>query len=203
MSKKAFLITVFIISLLLIGLMMLIADANNQVLSSFSSMEQKFQKVNDSLQKNVDSLKEQLETSSETIPEIVKQYNITTDELIANIQSLKVALIPNKLSDYNNKDPEIAKNNALFFTESGKRSEKGIQFLANIEAYENIVSVIHLEFPKTNTQSFKLREKIAGIDWLDNNFKDFPLIVTYTKLTAMESDIKSKQEIIFNKVLRK
>ena len=182
---------------------MLIADSNNDVLSSFSRMEQKFQKVNDSLEENVNSLKEQLETSSETIPEIVTQYNEKAAELIAFIQVLKTELIPNDVSDYDYKDPEIAKNNALFFTENGKHSEKGIQFLTNIKAYENIVSVIHLEFPKANTQTFKLREIIEGKDWLDYNFKDFPLIVTYTKLTAMESDIKSKQEIIFNKVLRK
>lgn len=182
---------------------MLIADANNEVLSSFSRMEQKFQKVNDSLQKNVDSLQKQLETSPEIIPEIVTQFNEKVDELVTHIQLLKQELIPNGTANYNFEDPEIAKNNALFFTKNGKHSEKGIQFLANIKAYENIVSVIHLEFPKANTQTFKLREILEGKDWLDYNFKDFPLMVTYTKLTAMESDIKSKQEIIFNKVLGK
>jgi len=82
-------------------------------------------------------------------------------------------------------------------------SEKGKQFIIKIEAYEDVVRRIHLKFPNTDTKSFKLREIIQNKDWLSYNFKGFPLIASYTKLVAMESDIKNKSEVIFNKVLSK
>ena len=76
MSKKVFLVTVLIVSLLLIGLMLLVADARNtSVLDSFSKMDQKLQETNKSLEKNIDSLEEQLKISTEAVPEIVTQFN--------------------------------------------------------------------------------------------------------------------------------
>lgn len=204
MSKKVFLVTVLIVSLLLIGLMLLVADARNtSVLDSFSKMDQKLQETNKSLEKNIDSLEEQLKISTEAVPEIVTQFNAKATDLVEHIQLLKNDLIPNGLEDYNDENPEIVKNNAVFFIENGQYSEKGKQFLAKIEAYENLLTVIHLEFPKTNTRTFKLREVREGKDWLNYNFKDFASIVSHTKLTAMENSIKNKKEIIFNVLLTK
>ncbi|MBC8756739.1 hypothetical protein H2O64_18845 [Kordia sp. YSTF-M3] len=204
MSKKVFLVTVLIVSLLLIGLMLLVADARStNVLERFSTIEEKFIEANESVAAKVDSLQKQLETSTEAIPEIVLQFNAKADELLANILLIKKELIPNGLTDYNYEDPEIAKNNVVFFLENGQHSEKASQFLAKIEAYENIVAIIHLEFPKTNTQKFKLRTDIReNEDWLSYNFKGFPVIASYVKLTTMENDIKNKKEIIFNAVLK-
>lgn len=182
---------------------MLVADSRGtKVLEEFTVLEEKFTEVNESLKTNVDSLQKQIENSTEVIPEIVTQFNVKADELLTHIQLLKQELIPNGTANYDYKDPEIEKNDAVFFTTDGKHSEKGAQFIAKIKAYENIVAVIHVEFPKTNTRQFKLRNDIPeDQDWLTYNHKGFPVITSYVKLVAMESVIKSKKEIIFATVL--
>lgn len=203
MSKKAFLITVFIISLLLIGLMMLVADARIEVFDGFTSMEQKFQEANESSQGKLDSLEKELKTATKTDLETLKQFTTKADELLVNIQALKKEFISGKLSDQNYEELEKSKNEILFNTVTNAHSEQGKQFMESIEAYENAVAIIHLKFPITNTKSIKLREIIKDKDWLSYNFKDFPIIASYTKLTVMENVIQNKKEIIFTEVLTK
>jgi hypothetical protein len=195
MSKKVFLITVLIVSLVLIGLMMLIADSRSLSFStSFSTKEQKLPKVDESTRRNLDTL----QTKTVTIPEIVTQFNVKADELLAIIQDLKL--------DFGEGDTfvkrSVVKAGIIFIKDTNQYSEKGIQFLAEIETYEDLLKIVHFEFPKTNTQTKKLRNTIKGKDWLVDNFKDSSRMAAYVKLTAMERAIKSKKEVVFNAVLR-
>ena len=80
-------------------------------------------------------------------------------------------------------------------------TEKETQFIARIEAYENILTVVHSQFPETKKIAPKLREVLDDKDWLSYNFKDFPTIAIYTKLTVMENDIKTQRKDIFTLVL--
>jgi hypothetical protein len=36
------------------------------------------------------------------------------------------------------------------------------------------------------------------VDWLDYNYKGFPAIASYTKLTAMQNDVKVTEASMFN-----
>lgn len=204
MSKKAFLITVFIISLLLIGLMMLIADARIVSFSSdYSAKEQKLQEVDESAHGKEDSLQKQSEATKGNYPKVLTQFNTKTDELLQFIQSLKENFIPNgDLSKLSFEEMEAQKNEILFVGNTNKYTEKGKQFLAKIEAYEQAIASIHIEFPKTNTQTFKLRDIREDKDWLIYNYKDFPVITSYTKLRNLAEAVKTKRKDIFTTVLR-
>lgn len=180
---------------------MLIADARSFSFSSgLSTKEQKFQEIDESTRRNLDTLQKQTETV--TIPEIVTQFNVKADELLASIQILKKEFVSGELSDHSFEELDKSKNEVLFNTVTNEHSEKGIQFLAKIETYEDLLKIVHFEFPKTNTQTKKLRNTIKGKDWLIDNFKDSPRVSAHTRLSVMENAIKSKKEVIFNAVLK-
>ena len=81
MTKKVFLIAVFIISLLLIGLMLLVAGMrSNSILDDFSIIEEKFKNVESSLEE--DLKQEELKTSIEKYPEIIQKYQKASEELL-------------------------------------------------------------------------------------------------------------------------
>ncbi|WP_430411793.1 hypothetical protein [Kordia sp.] len=198
MSKKVFLIAVFIISLLLIGLMMLIADAgNNPILNNFTTIHKEFEEANKSF--DDDSLQKQIETSDVKYPAIVAQFNTKALELLHYIEVLKKDFT---VAGDDFKKMEVHKNQILFIKNTNEHSEKGKQFIAKIEAYENALAIVRVEFPKINTHtSQKLRDNKENTDWLTYNFKDFTAIASYTRLAAMEVTIKSKQKDIFMLVL--
>ncbi|MFK7749419.1 MAG: hypothetical protein AB8B65_13570 [Kordia sp.] len=202
MSPKGILITFAIVSLVLIGIMFLAVDGrNNSILDDFTTLEEKFQEAEKSAVEKNDSLERELKIIENSNFNTVKQFNLKADELVAYIESIKKEFISGQVSEQNFEKLEGSKNEILFDTITNEYSKKGKQFLAKIEAYENAIAKVYLEFPKINTKSFKLRDIRNGKDWLSYNFKDFPMIASYTKLVAMESDILNKKEAIFTKVL--
>lgn len=191
MSKKIFLIAVFIISLVLIGLMMLVADVrSNDILDAFSTQEEKLEDANKTSSKETVNPK-QSETKDKEYPEVVQQFQIVSEELLQNIQGLKEDFTVGDSF----KEMEAKKNEILFIQNTDQYSEKGKQFIAKIEAYEAILANVYLEFPKAKTTT-KLRTNNRGEDWLVYNFKDFPTIAIYAKLVNIEEAIKRKQNDI-------
>ena len=190
MSPKSILITFLIVSLLLIGMMFLIVDARiNTTVRDFKTLEEEFKK---------ETIVEEKEVAIEKYPKVIQQYNTITEQLLAYIEDLKKDFIAGD----NIQEMEAKKNEIFFINNTEVHTEKATQFIARIEAYENIVTVVHSQFPQTKKIAAKLREVLEDTDWLSYNFKDFPTIAIYTKLTAMENDIKTQQKNIFTLVLR-
>ncbi len=191
MSKKVFLITVFIVSLLLLGLMLLIADVRmNTILDDFSTMEEEFKNTNTSLEQEKER---QFEATADTYPEIIQQYERVAKDLLEYIQNLKNDYI---VKSDNYEEMDAHKNEILFIKGSNVYTEKGNNLMTKIEAYENMLVIVNLEFPETKTTSSKLRNTDKTKDWLVYNFKDFPAIAVYTQLTAMEATIETKRKDI-------
>ncbi len=191
MSKKVFLITVFIVSLLLLGLMLLIADVRmNTILDDFSTMEEEFKNTNTSLEQEKER---QFEATADTYPEIIQQYERVAKDLLEHIQNLKNDYI---VKSDNYEEMDAHKNEILFIKGSNVYTEKGNNLMTKIEAYENMLVIVNLEFPETKTTSSKLRNTDKTKDWLVYNFKDFPAIAVYTQLTAMEATIETKRKDI-------
>ncbi len=191
MSKKIFLIAVLVISLVLIGLMMLVADVRmNSILDGFSTEEKKLEDIIDEpSNEKVD--REQLKTTEEKYPVVIQQFQTVSEELLQYIQNLKEDF---KVGD-SFEEMEAKKNEIFFIKNTDEYSEKGTEFITKIEAYEAILATIYLEFPKTKTET-TLRTRNRGEDWLVYNFKDFPTIAVYAKLVNIEEAIKRKQKEI-------
>ena len=95
----------------------------------------------------------------------------------------------------------------MWFT--GDRVTKaGAAVLARIEQYKSDVKDVlgtDVKYKKA-VERFEKRfstEKVTNkdgkkIDWLDYNYKGFPAIASYTKLTAMQNDVKVTEASMFN-----
>lgn len=198
MSKKIFLIAVLVISLVLIGLMMLVADVRmNSILDDFSTEEKKLEDIIDE-SSNEKINRKQLEATKKKYPVVIQQFQTVSEELLQYTQSLKEDF---KVGD-SFEEMEAKKNEIFFIKNTDEYSEKGTEFIAKIEAYEAILATVYLEFPKTKTET-TLRTKNRGEDWLIYNFKDFPTIAVYAKLVNIEEVIKRKQKEIVEYMLSK
>lgn len=193
MSKKVFLITVFIVSLLLIGLMMLIADAgNNSVLDNLPTNNAQTEAAKNPLP---------TEISDQSKKEIISTYRKGSKELLTFVSAINEGLLEKEYRDYNFDAPELREIKYIFFTSSGEKSVQGKLFLQKIEAYENAIADIYRIFPKINRFEDKIRIIREGKDWLTFHFLDTDVSGVAIILTQMETAIKEKREVIVNEVL--
>src|SRR5690606_24186759 len=112
-----------------------------------------------------------------------------------------------ELRNYEAMDKPDALDELLF--SSGKESKRGEEFLAQIERYrEGVANIIGNEFPQVaaevrrefTTEPVKDGEGVTK-DWLSYHFEGFPLIASVTKLTQMQSDVKTNQSEILSAML--
>jgi len=83
---------------------------------------------------------------------------------------------------------------------------RGKAFIYEIELYKkHILSQLedfsYKTFNDTVNSSF-VTSRIDEKDWLDYEFNDFPIIATYTKLTAMQADIKEIELLAYHLLLK-
>ncbi|QHI36824.1 hypothetical protein IMCC3317_21940 [Kordia antarctica] len=205
MSKKIVLITVFIVSLMLIGLMMLVADAgNNPTLNDYTTSDQEFRKINlEEMKSDVDSLSEKIKSQQPKAQNAaLEKFNIITEDVLAHIKSLQQELFSGELASNDLSEPKVEENNALFFTTNDEHSEKSKLLIAKIDAFENNIRTLKLTFPELNSIKPQVRDEYTNeLDWLFYNFKDFPSIASYIKLKKLAEDIKIKRKDIFTAVL--
>ena len=134
-----------------------------------------------------------------------------SDQFNAYLESLKAKALEGieeeDLKDYEAMDKPDALDELLF--SSGKASKAGEEFLAQIQKYrEGVASIIGDEFPQVaaevrrefSTEPVKDGEGVTK-DWLSYNFEGFPLIASITKLTQMQSDVKTNQSEILSSML--
>ena len=92
-----------------------------------------------------------------------------------------------------------SQSDRFFFLNDGYSSD-GLKFIEEVENYKRgIKNLFEKDFPNVVDgidSKFNNREDIE--DWLEYNFKGFPLVATLTRLTQMQSDIKGvKQDVLF------
>lgn len=202
MSKKVFLITVFIISLLLIGLMMLIADAgNNPVLNDFPPKSTQAETTKKNSIPVKDSLPTTIEISDQSKKEIIETYRKVSKELLTFVSIINEGLLEKKYREYDFDAPELKEIKHIFFTPSGEKSAQGKLFLQKIETYENAIADIYTVFPNINRFENKIRINRKGKDWLGYNFLNAEVLDVAMLLSQMEIAIKEKREVVINEVL--
>ncbi|WP_299253429.1 gliding motility protein GldM [uncultured Lacinutrix sp.] len=206
----------------LVFIAMMAMNMSKEVLSAFGLMEAKFSTSNTDTSERNAALLADLEKKGEEKPEEfqvpatkAKQISIASQKFYDYLESLKNELI--KKGEYKI-DPETGKLpfeamdktdilDEMWFT-GDRLSKPGEAVMAKIEAYKAEVSDILGKDVKASKalKSFqdlfdtsKQKNKDGKqIDWLDYHFKGFPAIASFTKLTAIQNDVKVTEANLMN-----
>ena len=206
----------------LVFIAMMAMNMSKEVLSAFGLMEAKFAESNVTTTETNEALLNDLITKGDEKPEEfavaankAQQINVISDEFYKYIETLKRDLL--KAGGYEivpetGKLPFEAMDKTDILDEmwfTGDRVTKaGAAVLARIEQYKSDVKDVlgnDVKYKKA-VERFEKRfstEKVTNkdgkkIDWLDYNYKGFPAIASYTKLTAMQNDVKVTEASMFN-----
>ena len=205
----------------LVFIAMMAMNMSKEVLSAFGLMEAKFAVSNENTTIRNDKLLAELDVKSDENPKEFKipaaraqEVKIITDKFYKYIESLKRDLV--KAGEY-----KLDKNGVLPFEAMDKTdildeawftgdrlTKKGQEVMANINEYKKDINAILSkdESYRGRAQAFEKTfstEKVPNkdgkkIDWLAYNYQGFPAIASYTKLTAMQNDVKVTESDMFS-----
>ncbi len=206
----------------LVFIAMMAMNMSKEVLSAFGLMEAKFSEANAVTTDMNEKLLANLETKAEEKPaefavaaNKAKEISLVSDEFYKYLGSLKSDLLKKgkyEVDKETGKLPFEAMDKTDLLDEAwftGDRlTKKGEEVMAKINNYKARVKEIigdDVKYTKA-IENFEKRfstAKVANkdgkeIDWLDYNFKGFPAIASFTKLTAMQNDVKVTEANMFN-----
>lgn len=193
-----------------------------EVLSAFGLMEEKFEKANEVTTDMNTKLLTNLKTKGEENPKEflaasvkAEQVSIASDKFYRFLESQKADII--RMGGY-----EADANTGRLPFEKMKKGDKldekwftgdyltkeGDKVIAAIEQYKKEIKDIlgvdqyYNKFIENFDKKFDISEvkDSEGVTkkWLDYHFKGFPSIASYTKLTAMQNDVKVTQADLNN-----
>ena len=206
----------------LVFIAMMAMNMSKEVLSAFGLMEAKFAAsnvvtadMNEKLLANLGVKAEEKPAEFATAANKAKEISTASDEFYKYIETLKVQLL--KKGDYAI-DPKTGKLpfeamdktdilDEMWFT-GDRLTKDGQAVMATIDSYKSKVKGIigdDVKYIKA-IENFENRFSTAQqpnkdgkkIDWLDYHFKGFPAIASYTKLTALQNDVKVTEANMFN-----
>lgn len=206
----------------LVFIAMMAMNMSKEVLSAFGLMEAKFADANVATTTRNDKLLAELETKGAENPKEFKvpaaraqQVKIASDKLFNYLETLKKELISQggyEIDAETGKLPfeQMDKTDILdeaWFTGDGL-TKKGQEVMAKINEYKTEIKDILAtdESYRGRAEAFEKTfstEKVENndgkkIDWLAYNYQGFPAIASYTKLTAMQNDIKVNEANMFS-----
>ncbi|MDT0559588.1 gliding motility protein GldM [Ichthyenterobacterium sp. W332] len=211
----------------LVFIAMMAMNMSKEVLSAFGLMEAKFADANVSTaDRNELLLADLKEKSSEKPKEFsvpaarAQQTEIASDKLYKYIETLKQDLLregnyaveaeTGKLPFEKMDKTDII--DEMWFTGDGL-TKKGKEVMAQIDTYKSsILEVLSKDesyrgtaedFAKTFSTEKVENKDGKEIDWLNYHFQGFPAIASYTKLTAMQNDVRVSQANMLNLFLGK
>jgi len=206
----------------LVFIAMMAMNMSKEVLSAFGLMEAKFADSNIATTDRNSALLADLETKGEEKPEEfalpaqkAKQVSIISDKFFKYLETLKLDLLKEGkyvIDAETGKLPFEAMDKTDILDEkwfTGDRLTKaGDAVMAAINKYKaDIKDVLgnDVKYKKANETFDKLFDtsetedsKGKKMGWLDYHFKGFPAIASYTKLTALQNDVKVTEANMFN-----
>ena len=206
----------------LVFIAMMAMNMSKEVLSAFGLMEAKFAESNSMTSTSNSALLADLITKGEEKPEEfafaankAQQVSTISDNFFNYIESLKIDLL--KRGDYS-ADPETGKLpfeqmdktdilDEKWFT-GDRLTKDGEAVMAAIAKYKSDIKEVlgnDIKYKKAietfdkrfNTNQVKNKDGVDK-DFLDYYYKGYPAIASYTKLTAMQNDVKVTEESMFN-----
>ena len=172
---------------------------SHNVLDSFGIMNEKLENANSNSyhELTLDEeriLKHQSQKKQKQGEEIIKASN----ELYNYIENLKVNMLAEVNMTKDSMDFSVMDKPSVLLFKDGRVI--GNAFILHINTYRIQMAAfaktsLNEEFNIYIQNSFKTKH-LNTTDWLSYEFNDFPVIATYTKLTAMQNDIKKAQSIL-------
>jgi len=192
----------------LVFIAMMAMNMSKEVLSAFGLMNERLTESNEAAtQRNADFMAGLAEKAVDK-PEKFKPLKSKADQiktLAADfdtyLASLK-ALMTSKVEDV--KDYESMDNSSFldeYFFVGDKVTKKGQEFLDEMKKFrEGVSELLKDEYPDIarDVQSKFATNPIPNTDgkkipWLESNFNRFPLVASLTKMTQLQSDIKTTE----------
>ncbi|MHA7941958.1 type IX secretion system motor protein PorM/GldM [Formosa sp. 3Alg 14/1] len=202
----------------LIFIAMLALNMSKEVLSAFGSMNEKLENSNQAATVRNQALLTSLDLKAEEQPEKFKSLKIKAGEVKnlvtdfnAYLADLKTKMLAktDDPKDYEAMDKTDFLDN-YFFKGDGYKPE-GEEFLNKIASFRDGVSEILKSDPKLAPIAADVEKEFSTapvtnrdgkeIDWLDYNYKGFPLVASLTKITQLQADVKSTSSEILNRML--
>lgn len=170
--------------------------SNGEVVNAFEKINNKLSIVNDSLNSQEREIYQELDYNSEDSL-LINLVDIS-DTIRFEIRNLKENILSgNSVGEMDNS----RKLDSIFFTENGI-SNQGKDFTQNLLAYrwkvQEAFALKNIDYPDELLSSFP-QEQSSSLGWLEYNFKGFPTIASVTKLTSLENDILSLNNLFLNK----
>lgn len=202
MKKNLIIIFVILFGLALATyVLFLVKKASNEVLESFGTINERLEDINYENQIKVDSIQNIIMYSE--FADKLEALDVLNQDFNNYLENIKAQLLANvdDPTDYSKMDDETI-GNMFFFTENGY-TDKGQDFVNYVSTYKedvkNLFADQSLDITKDINELFNNHENVH--DWLDYNFRDFPIIATVTKLTVMPQDANNLKKKILNQLL--
>ncbi|MFP4845353.1 gliding motility protein GldM [Winogradskyella sp. PE311] len=206
----------------LVFIAMMAMNMSKEVLSAFGLMDVKFAESNAVATEKNGALLADLETKAEEKKEEfavpfnkATEVNAVSDKFFTYIGSLKQDLLREGKYEVEEETGQLPFESMdktdildeMWFT-GDRETIKGQEVISKIEAYKADIKKIlgsDVKYKKAierldkrfSTAEVETKEGITK-SWLNYNFQGFPAIASYTKLTAMQNDVKMTEANMFN-----
>jgi len=202
----------------LVFIAMMALNMSKEVLTAFGQMNEDLEESNATTSQRNDMAMAGLAAKAEEQPakyEELKakaeQIGVLSDNLYNTVGNLKDELLADyegeERTNYESMDRADKLNN-LFFA-SGRVTPRGEEFVAAIDNYRNeVLNILGDGFPQIrskvandfSTEEVTNNENVTQ-PWLMYNYQGFPLIASLTKLTQIQSDVRTTENDILSSML--
>jgi gliding motility-associated protein GldM len=202
----------------LVFIAMMALNMSKEVLTAFGQMNEDLEESNATTSQRNDMAMAGLAAKAEEQPakyEELKakaeQISTLSDNLYTTVGNLKDELLADfegeEKTNYESMDRADKLDN-LFFA-SGRVTPRGEEFVAAIDNYRNeVLAVLGDRFPQIrskvandfSTEEVTNNENVTK-PWLMYNYQGFPLIASLTKLTQIQSDVRTTENDILSAML--
>ncbi len=194
----------------LVFICMLALNMSKEVLAAFGLMNVKMETSNAKTTASNDLFLESLGTKAsedaakyDTLYKDAQKIKSMSQEYYDYLQSLKDGMIEGveDPTDYQVMDKADYLNNHFF--QGDNLAEGGQEFMKRINDYRTqIVKLVPAASQSTVKSRFEVGDENGKVEardgskqeWISYHYKDFPLIASLTKITALQADIKSTEE---------
>ncbi|MBP1838176.1 type IX secretion system motor protein PorM/GldM [Formosa algae] len=202
----------------LIFIAMLALNMSKEVLSAFGLMNEKLVESNQLATGRNQALLSNLAVKADENPEKFKSLKQKADkigslgnDLNSYLEDLKSKMTADldDATDYETMDKGDFLDNHFFQGDSHK--EEGEKFLSEIAKFRDQTVAILESDPKLAPMAADVKKKFSTdevenrdgikVDWLEYNYKGYPLVASLTKVTQLQSDVKTTASEVLNNML--
>ncbi len=202
----------------LIFIAMLALNMSKEVLSAFGLMNEKLTESNEAAAERNNAFMAGLEQKAseqqakyEPLKNKASQIKKLADNFNAYLEDLKGKMTStvDDPSDYEIMDKGDYLDEHFFKGDVIKPD--GQEFLSQIATFRNGVAEVLKDNPEMTNVVKDIQAKFATepvkrgagkVEWLDHNFKGFPLVASLTKMTQLQSDIKTSESEVMSTMLK-